>query len=578
MANAILYNQGSHPTGALKSGTMSMNVSPSLNVGALKWRNGFENNNMWVIYSDTYSQGQATQGNALPTIWASATFTDAGLVNLINTLPARAGQTPFTNVTAATSWLRGQGVYFLSNQNYPQIITSGLTMMLDAGFSASFPNGTGTTWYDVCGNDKNGTLYNGPTWINSGTTSYLSFDGTNDYISNNDFFTSSYFTTNQSWTITTTINIISAPGNGGVFANQRFQTEPNGGGFGLNLQSSKYCINLTYNDGSGNQTTYEGLVYTNIGFGNIEHITAVYSAETSTVGIYKNGVLIASSTNSNYKWSPRSSGQLNVIGTSSQGGWGNYYPMNIYNMYLHNRALSQSEILQSYYKGPIVTSGLTMALDAGNLVSYSGTGTTWKNLTSNTLNGTLTNGPTYSSDSGGCIVFDGTDDMVRVTNVSPLGTSYDWTTEAWIKWSNVGYTSWMTIIDSGNYGSAANYMMWISSDTSQKVLATYDGGWNYGTIPLSPNTWYHVVLSKREGTSGVQNSPVRFFVNGVFDVQRNYTYIGGYATNDLGVGLTPSNQNYPMNGKIAQAKVYNRALSDAEVQQNFNAQRGRFGI
>jgi hypothetical protein len=81
-------------------------------------------------------------------------------------------------------------------------------------------------------------------------------------------------------------------------------------GLDLNLQSSKYCINLTYNDGSGNQTTYEGLVYTNIGFGNIEHITAVYSAETSTVGIYRNGVLIASSTNSNYKWSPRSSGTV----------------------------------------------------------------------------------------------------------------------------------------------------------------------------------------------------------------------------------------------------------------------------
>lgn len=87
MANAVLYNQGSHPTGALKSGTMSMNVSPSLDIGALKWRNGYENNNMWVIYSDTYSQGQATQGNSLPTIWATSTFTDSGLVNLINTLP-----------------------------------------------------------------------------------------------------------------------------------------------------------------------------------------------------------------------------------------------------------------------------------------------------------------------------------------------------------------------------------------------------------------------------------------------------------------------------------------------------------
>jgi hypothetical protein len=50
-------------------------------------------------------------------------------------------------------------------------------------------------------------------------------------------------------------------------------------------------------------------------------------------------------------------------------------------MYLHNRALSQSEILQNYYEGPIVTSGLTLALDAANIVSYSGTGTTWKDLT-----------------------------------------------------------------------------------------------------------------------------------------------------------------------------------------------------
>ena len=182
MANAILYNQGSHPTGALKSGTMSMNVSPSLNVGALKWRNGFENNNMWVIYSDTYSQGQATQGNALPTIWATSTFTDAGLVGLINSLPARAGQIPFTNVTAATSWLRSQNVYFLSNQNYPQIVTSGLTMMMDAGFTASLPNGTGTTWYDMSGNDTTGTLINGPVWNNSGTTSFVYFDGTNDYV------------------------------------------------------------------------------------------------------------------------------------------------------------------------------------------------------------------------------------------------------------------------------------------------------------------------------------------------------------------------------------------------------------
>jgi hypothetical protein len=567
MANAILYNQGSHPTGALKSGTMSMNVSPSLNVGALKWRNGFENNNMWVIYSDTYSQGQATQGNALPTIWASSTFTDAGLVNLINTLPARAGQIPFTNVTAATSWLRGQGVYFLSNQNYPQIITSGLTMMLDAGFSASFPNGTGTTWYDVCGNDKNGTLYNGPTWINSGTTSYLSFDGTNDYISNNDFFTSSYFTTNQSWTITTTINIISAPGNGGVFANQRYQSEPNAGGFGLNLQSSKYCINLTYNDGSGNQTTYEGLVYTNIGFGNIEHITAVYSAETSTVGIYKNGVLIASSTNSNYKWSPRSSGQLNFIGTSSQGGWGNYYPMNIYNMYLHNRALSQSEILQNYYEGPIVTSGLTMALDAANIVSYSGTGTTWKDLTANAFNGTLTNGPIYDSDGSGSIVFDGTNDNVSLSS-SPIPDNF--TYSIWVKRTGDGnqgsrgivISNGSTYIDVG-FSNGILFSLILSGGTQNLIQSAN------GTM-VSTGVWAHY-------TATYNRQKAILYLNGVEVASSNYTLppINDFSTFRIG---QYAGGDYNLNGKIGNALYYNRALSANEVQQNFNAQRGRFGI
>jgi len=552
MANAILYNQGSHPTGALKSGTMSMNVSPSLNVGALKWRNGFENNNMWVIYSDTYSQGQATQGNALPTIWATSTFTDAGLVGLINSLPARAGQTPFTNVTDATSWLRGQGVYFLSNQNYPQIVTSGMTLMIDAGFPASFPNGTGTTWYDISGNDNIGTLNNGPTWVNSGTTSYLSFDGSNDYVT---------FSQVPSLTNQLTMECLFYMNS---FVSSQDRLISNGDNYVLYFTSSSN-LNFYMNNQGGDISTSGTFV------GNWKHIVATYNGTTK--GLYVDGVL---------KSSANATGNIpngNILNLGAYQNDSSYtFNGRLNQVRIYNKALSQSEILQNYYNGPIVTSGLTMALDAGNLVSYGGTGTSWKDLTANAFNGTLTNGPTYNSDSGGCIVFDGSDDMVRVTRVSPMGTSYEWTTEAWIKWSNVGYTSWMTIIDSGNYGSAANYMMWISSDTPQKVLATYDGGWQYGTIPLNANTWYHVVITKRAGTNGVQNSPVRFFVNGVFDVQRNYTYIDTFATNDLGVGLTPSNQNYPMNGKIAQAKVYNRALSDAEVAQNYNAQRGRFGI
>jgi hypothetical protein len=157
-----------------------MSVAPSLNISGYNWRNGFENNNIWVIYSDTFSQGQSTAGNSVPTIWGTPQFTEAGLLNLINVLPARAGLTAFTVLSDAIAWLYGEGKYFLSNQNYPQIVTENLLAFWDAGFSASYPN-LGTTFYNLS-TTGNGTLTNGPTWTNNNTKSYFNFDGTDDVV------------------------------------------------------------------------------------------------------------------------------------------------------------------------------------------------------------------------------------------------------------------------------------------------------------------------------------------------------------------------------------------------------------
>ena len=60
----------------------------------------------------------------------------------------------------------------------------------------------------------------------------------------------------------------------------------------------------------------------------------------------------------------------------------------------------------------IITTGLVLNLDAGNTASYSGTGTTWTDLSGNGNNGTLTNGTSYSSTNGGVMVFDGVNDYV----------------------------------------------------------------------------------------------------------------------------------------------------------------------
>ena len=60
----------------------------------------------------------------------------------------------------------------------------------------------------------------------------------------------------------------------------------------------------------------------------------------------------------------------------------------------------------------IVRSGLVLHLDAARPASYPGSGTTWTDLSGQGNNGTLTNGPTYSSANGGSIVLDGTNDDV----------------------------------------------------------------------------------------------------------------------------------------------------------------------
>ena len=76
------------------------------------------------------------------------------------------------------------------------------------------------------------------------------------------------------------------------------------------------------------------------------------------------------------------------------------------------------------YNTSIVTSGLVMCLDAGNPKSYPGSGTTIRDVTGNGYNGTLTNGPTFSSANGGVIVLDGINDYIDVQGINLSSSSY----------------------------------------------------------------------------------------------------------------------------------------------------------
>jgi hypothetical protein len=219
----------------------------------------------------------------------------------------------------------------------------------------------------------------------------------------------------------------------------------------------------------------------------------------------------------------------------------------------------------------IVQSGLVLNLDAGASTSYPGSGTTWTDLTGNSNTGTLTNGPTYSSANGGSIVFDGTNDYVT------LGTSL---TNGYI---NITVSAWFyAVADTGRQDIVTKYpfgngwLLYYSNTTNnfgvdgRESEAQYFS--NVTTNTYAVNNWYNVVFTKN-------TTNWRLYINSLLDCN-NTNGNGTTSFNNAGIlaiGSLPANSDYAK-GNIAQVSIYNRALSAAEVSQNFNALRNRFGI
>jgi hypothetical protein len=215
----------------------------------------------------------------------------------------------------------------------------------------------------------------------------------------------------------------------------------------------------------------------------------------------------------------------------------------------------------------IVTDGLVLALDAGNTKSYTSGSTTWYDKSGNANNGTLTNGPTFSSANGGSIVFDGTNDYVSCGNPSIFQINQG-TISAWVKISSPGSDYKGIITKQSNYG------LFIQDG----ILVTYDWG-NISSrttgINISDNTWKYTAMTFTTNTGSPSNNAI-IYLNGTSVLTTTIKFSGNTVELQIGNG-GPSSSQF-ISGNIAGASLYNRALSSAEVLQNFNATRGRYGI
>ena len=226
-------------------------------------------------------------------------------------------------------------------------------------------------------------------------------------------------------------------------------------------------------------------------------------------------------------------------------------------------------------KRGIVQNGMVLNLDASVKQSYDGTGTVWFNLEGARADnqGNLMNGASFDREVGGVMSFDGTDDYVQGQTpfLDELHGSSELSVFAWI---NCPCTSTYGKIISGAHQGGSNKWDFGLNGDDLFVFDPYDngsGGVSVSNI-VSVDTWTYVGFTyKSEGNRVVYKNAAAQST-----VSRGAATVG---TNLLrfGIGGSPYAAR-PLAGKIAIAHIYKKELSAAEVLENYNATRHRFGV
>jgi hypothetical protein len=228
------------------------------------------------------------------------------------------------------------------------------------------------------------------------------------------------------------------------------------------------------------------------------------------------------------------------------------------------------------YNPKIVTNGLVLCLDAANPKSYPGTGTIWTDLSGNENNGTLVNGVGYSSDDQGVLVFDGTDDTVNCGNNASInfGTG-NFTVSLWFRrftnaTINLRLLSKGAASDTASAASAG--FCFFGSDSLVSFAINPTGTRTIiNAATYSVDEWVYVTGLLQRGVS------MRTYKNGSLFASATAPAGDVSGSTSLFVGDN-AGTSLRWEGEIATVQLYNRALSVLEIQQNFNALRGRFGV
>ena len=422
---------------------------------------------------------------------------------------------------------------------------------------------------DLAGNDDNGsfggaagsqTVANMPVYdfYNKGT---LRFDGSNDYV----------FLSNSQLNISSTITVevwVKYNAQGGYNARAYSVITCKGYPWTWLLEDQSgqfnFRISTSVNSDSNVNSSYSH------GLNTWNHVVGTYDGTSQKIyvdGVLRNTVSLTGTINT--------SSNDALVGLYNYGDYcltGNVGAVRVY-----NKALSATEILQNYeaqkskFANTIVQQGLVLNLDAGNPYSYGGSGTTIYDVSPTALSWTGSN-VTYNSDPVKYFSYNGSNSWLQSSTSAAFDTQTI-TMECWFYTSVVVQNGFL--FEKGAVNS--QYSMFLNQGdvfyfrTIGGTISNGDLTFTSSTY-LTANVWNHVICTYNGSikiiyVNGVQVASVN--ASGTLNTGQTNQYIGKYG--DAG-------NNYPFNGRIGESRVYNIALSAAQVLQNYNATKGRFGL
>jgi hypothetical protein len=310
---------------------------------------------------------------------------------------------------------------------------------------------------------------------------------------------------------------------------------------------------------------------TSSGFSANTWINVVLTRVGSAITLYANNTVIGTATYSSVFGSATGSVNIGIDGNNVAEPFSGL----ISNVLIYQKGLSAAEVLQNYeaqkskFATTIIQQGLVLNIDAANPYSYGGAGTTVYDTSNTALSWTSTN-VTYNSDPIKYFSFNGSNSSL----VSSTSTAYDSQTitmECWCYPSSLSQSGFL--FEKGAVNT--QYSMFFNGDGvfyfRTISISTQDLSFTSSSY-LTANAWNHIVCTYGSGTKTVYingaQGPQQTSLTGTLPTGQTNQYIGKYGA--LG-------DNFPFNGRIAESRVYNIALSAAQVLQNYNATRTKYG-